>query len=89
MLYEFSHSLQVILRKLFNIVMARHLDEIRIKSFVLNILPKSMPVTNMDDLISLPMNNIYRAIKVFDSIDVGKMIEPKSPSQIWEHNSES
>jgi hypothetical protein len=33
------------------------------------------------------MDDVYGAVEVFDSIDVWKMIKPKSPPQIWENNS--
>ena len=88
MVNELSYPRQVILRKLFYVVVARHLYEVRIKSFVLNILPKAMAVTDMNYLIPLSMDYVDRTVEVLDSIYVWEVVEPKSPPQVWKNNSQ-
>ena len=88
MVNELSNPWQVILRKLFYVVVARHLYEVRVKSFVLNILPKAMAVTDMNYLIPLSVNDVNRAVEVLYSIYVWEVVEPKSPPQVWKNYSQ-
>jgi len=79
---EFIYTLKVVFSVFLNVIVASHFYKVGWKTFVHNFLPETLTMTNMNYLIPMTMDNVDRAVEVFDSVDIWKFIETESPPKI-------
>lgn len=77
---------QVVLGILFDVVVPCQLNKVGLKGLSDYILPESLAMTDMHDLIPLAMDDVHWTIEVLYPIDVWKLVDWQSPSEIAEDN---